>query len=101
MDARCKSTVNQSPRYDAEPWRAADRRKRKPLRKLKPRPERMPAQFVHSVFVEKNGYFGACDVTGNILPLHGRKAVRIRHAPPLGPNKAPGIVERYTIIVAG
>lgn len=100
MDAGCKSTANHSPRYDAEPWRAADRRKRKPLRKLKPRPERMPAQFIHSVFAKK-WIFGVCDVTGNILPLHGRKAVRIRHAPPHGPNKAPGIVERYTIIVAG
>ena len=100
MDARCKSTVNQSPRYVAEPWRAADRRKRKPLRKLKPRPERMPAQFIHSVFA-KNGYFGLLvivEARGLRKPIGG---VRVPYGPPHGPNKAPGIVERYTIIVAG
>ena len=68
LDAGCESTANQSPRHDAEPLRAADRRKRKPLRKLKPRPERMPAQFIRSVFVKK-WIFWACGAIGSAPAL--------------------------------
>ena len=73
MDARCKSTVNQSPRYDAEPWRAADRRKRKPLRKLKPRPERMPVQFIHSVFAKKWIFWAVSDSGSTWAPQAYRR----------------------------
>lgn len=101
LDAGCESTANQSPRYDAEPWRAADRRKRKPLRKLKPRPERMPAQFIRSVFVKKWIFGPVAQLAAHLLCKQGVLRVRVSSGPPHGPTKAPGIVTRYTTIVAG